>query len=176
MRGTSVLKPAPRTSLARCAPSWRVGQHAEDLLPRALAVAQLAPPRCSVEPHLAFGDQQQVLLASRSAGWAPRQGGPRHAPARTAGTRRARSRRVAPTNRGPSLRQIASDDCVWPCASTPARAAVHVAQRQLPWERPPPAAEPRIRTRRGQSEARAAPSRCRRLRQLHGPTGGSGKK
>jgi hypothetical protein len=68
--GTSVLKPAPRTSLARCAPSWRVGQHAEDLLPRALAVAQLAPPRCSVEPHLAFGDQQQVLLASRSAGWA----------------------------------------------------------------------------------------------------------
>jgi hypothetical protein len=39
--GTSVLKPARRTSLARCAPSWRVGQHAEHLLPQALTVAQL---------------------------------------------------------------------------------------------------------------------------------------
>jgi hypothetical protein len=74
--GTSVLKPAPRTSLARCAPSWRVGQHAEDLLQRALAVAQLAPPRRSVEPHLAFGNQQQVLLANVAvAQWAPRRGG-----------------------------------------------------------------------------------------------------
>jgi hypothetical protein len=50
-------------------------------------------------------------------------------------------------NHGPSPPRIAIDDCVRGRARAPARAASHVGQRQFHCGNPPPAAEPRIRTR-----------------------------
>src|ERR1700742_3587699 len=46
-----------------------------------------------------------------------------------------------------SSARMASEDCVRGRARTPARAASHVPQRQFHCGKPPPAAEPRTRTR-----------------------------
>src|SRR3954447_6001954 len=58
-----------------------------------------------------------------------------------------RSGEALARNHGPSAPRIASDDCVRGRAAPPERAAWHVGQRQFHCGKPPPAAEPRIRTR-----------------------------
>src|SRR3954471_3643483 len=65
-----------------------------------------------------------------------------------------RSGEALTNHHGPSAPRMASDDCVRGRARTPARAASHVPQRQFHCGNPPPAAEPRTRTRNGPDLAR----------------------
>ena len=98
--------------------------------------AAAAGPPCGRSPRPSAGPRPRARRARR-----PRAR--RRAP-RAAGAGPARR---WPGTTDPSAPRIASDDCVRGRAAAPARAASHVGQRQFHCGKPPPAAEPRIRTR-----------------------------
>ena len=120
-----------------------------------VAVGERVPdlPRCR---RRAAAPRTRAGAAGPPCGRSPRRSAARRPPARRArrdlpasGSSSScwrRSGDALPRNHGPRSPRIAIEDCVRGTAP-PERAASHVGQRQFHCGKPPPAAEPRIRTR-----------------------------
>ena len=125
-------------------------QHAHDRVARGPARRAAAPKTRTGAPDSRRRSRPAVWSISASVSSTPATGG-----ARTASTWSGvsvsscwrASGEALTRNHGPSSPRIASDDCMRGRARTPSRAASHVPQWQFHCGNPPPAAEPRTRTR-----------------------------